>query len=165
MIYKNFLFKLVNLVLLSNKCQSRFQSCFCTLVIYTQLSLKFWKYKDDCRIQREWRTSGEHSPLNKLNRVNLGSQQHGILSWVCMMSFTQMLWLLTWCFLGTPNSGSGCDSDTFVCSWVFSPVAQLSCEGFHLVICNSFCPECMSFLGNMLFSEEEIEAEWIWGKE
>lgn len=92
---------------------------FCNLVIYTQLSLKFWKYKEDCRIQREWMTSGEHSPLNKLNSVNLGSQEHGILSWECMTSFTQMLWLLAWCFWGTPNSSSGCVFDNFVCSWDF----------------------------------------------
>ena len=45
-----------------------------------------------------------------------------------------MLWLLTWCFGGTYNSGSRCVSDSFACCWdSLGCLNQSWYEGFCLV--------------------------------
>lgn len=45
---------------------------------------------------------------------------------VCSMSSACMLWPLSYCFCGTPNSGSVCISDSFACWWdSFPPVGML----------------------------------------
>lgn len=38
-------------------------------------------------------------------------------AWVCVRSSAYMIWLLVWCFGGTPDSGSGPVSGPLVCSW------------------------------------------------
>lgn len=39
-----------------------------------------------------------------------------------------MVWLLEWCFSGTPNRGSRCISDSFVCSSDSFPLVGLACQ-------------------------------------
>lgn len=57
-------------------------------------------------------------------------------AWGYVKSSVYVIWLLVWCFVGTPDSGSGAVSGPFVCSWGPFIPAGLSCpalmKGFVL---------------------------------
>ena len=38
---------------------------------------------------------------------------------ICTRSSKYKLWILAWCFCGTPNCGNRCNSDSFAWSWDF----------------------------------------------
>lgn len=86
-------------------------------------------------------------------------------AWLCTMSSVYVFWLLDYCSCEIPNRGSGCISETFVCSsdsfiLLGSPVKTLH-KDFHVVL---FCSLWLLFLGDLLFSWVELKEEWIWRK-
>ena len=70
-------------------------------------------------------------------------------------------------FCGTTNSGDGCVSDSFSCSWdsLFSSYLFLDVRVYVLSYCILFCPVGLESLGGLFFTEEEMEEEWIWWRE
>lgn len=38
-------------------------------------------------------------------------------------------------------------------------------RAFVLSHCVLFCPILLSYLGSLLFSEEDMEEQWVWGRE
>lgn len=78
------------------------------------------------------------------------------------MDLQQVLcvFVMAWCFRGTPKSGSRCDSDSFACSWGSFHPTGWPCSasrggllpGLTVIL---FCPICLSSPGDLLFSEGE----------
>lgn len=87
-------------------------------------------------------------------------------AWVCVRSSVYMIWLLVWCFSGTPDSGSGAISGLFVCSWypfIFAGLLS-TMKGFVLslvVSCYVMFSECPGrpalFCGGWIWKREEVE--------
>jgi hypothetical protein len=72
---------------------------------------KTWEKERHCRSQREWRTPEEHDPPNQLSwdHIDLEAKAASLeLLWVWARFPAHKLWLLVWCFCGTPNSRSRC---------------------------------------------------------
>lgn len=96
-------------------------------------------------------------------------------AWVCIRPSAYKLWLLAWCFYGTPNSGSRGISDSFACSWNSFPPIGLPCTVSIwrvfpclivpcLVVFSCCLQEACSFLkgnggGGADLGEEEVEGE------
>ena len=85
--------------------------------------------------------------------------------WICTRSPKYMLWLLVWCFCGTPNSGSGVSLANLLALGTLPPIG-LSCLAYHnrrafaLSCCVSFCSVWLWSLGSLLFSEDQTGVEW-----
>lgn len=90
-------------------------------------------------LRGEWRTPGEHGPLNQLSRMHMGltgtwSSKHGV--W---MGLHQVLCIyvmtVSLVFCETVNCENGCVSDSFPCSWSSFPPARLPCELWYEGFC------------------------------
>jgi hypothetical protein len=102
--------------------------------------------------------------LTRAHRV--GGDKHEA-AWVCTRSSGCMLQLLAWCSWEKPNSGSWRVFDSSACSWDSFPLllgglVWPQYEDSHLVLVYLVLSPVLSLRGP-LFSEEEMEAERIWG--
>lgn len=115
---------------------------------------------------------GGHGPWNQLKKSSHGiteifKPQPQVLFWTAP-SPLHMVWLLSWYFCGILNCGSGYFSDSFACSLNSSSclivLSSLYMKAFAGMYCTLFCPVCLFSLGDLLFSKNKTEGEWIWGR-
>lgn len=112
-------------------------------------SLGDFKKVEDTR--KTWSTKftkqGSWHELTEAEKASMGP------AWVYTM-----LWLLRWCFCGSPNSGSGCVSDSLssleVLFLPFGCLIQPQYESFHLILLDLIL-SCLMSLKSLFISEEE----------
>lgn len=73
-----------------------------------------------------------------------------------------------WCFCETPNRGSGCFSDSYSCFLDIFLTIDLPVQNYRKVFILSYqvllCPLWLFSLGGLLFLEEKMDEEWIYGR-
>lgn len=114
--------------------------------------------------RRTWSTTSTKQGSRGFTEVEMVSQGP---AWVCTRFFVHVLWLLA--SRETPNNGSGYSFDSFDSSWGSFPPNGLPCPVLIWgllpdIIVSLFCLVRVLSFRDPLFSEEELDEEWIWGR-